>query len=209
MNQKKTTKLLLILVLAVLLIPNLQAKRKKIKPFDTTIAGYKVAILPRPENISMSNTKVRSFEVKEYSFDDNQIYIIEDEFVLNKKSYGFLKKGDEIELLNGEVFINKVLTAGIELDKSERVMLSGDHPFAEAVLGVYSVTVAPGSNLIMEDSDVADGITTYTYLVGNTTVKIFDNILEVNGKNYGELPEGAKIVVEEGVVKINEMIMSK
>jgi len=207
MTQKNLTKLFLTLIIGVMLLPNLQAKRKKVKAFETTIAGYDISILPRPENISMSNTMVRSFEVKEYSFDDNLIYIVENEFILNKMSYGFLNKANKIEIRETEVYINGKLTSGTVLEKSERVMLSGDHSFAETILGKYSVKVAPGSNLIMEDSDFIDGLIIYNYRVGNTNLRISGNVLEVNGDSYGELPEAAKIVVEEGVVSVNDVMI--
>lgn len=73
---------------------------------------------------------------------------------------------------------------------------------SEKDLGSHHVTIKPGSALTTSSSTSSGGVSTYQFSSGDTTVKISNEELFVNGTSYGKLNAGDAVLVDNGKVSV-------
>lgn len=71
---------------------------------------------------------------------------------------------------------------------------------SEKDLGSHHVTIKPGSSFTASTSASSGGNSTYQFTSGDTTVKIRNEELSVNGAGYGKLNAGDSVLVDNGKV---------
>ncbi len=184
------------------------------KGYSYSIGEYRVFVKPMARNYSGSGKQKWesidsdgnpiSKDLYRMTFDDNRLYLLENELILNSYSYGEINQKDKIEIINKVVYINNTKAEGRLLSKEFRVSLSSEQYFSSAKLGSHTVFVAPGLGMTTTDIEKLMGIYIYTYIVGETHVSISNDSLSVNGKGYGNLKENSIIIIEEGEVFVND-----
>jgi len=138
------------------------------------------------------------------TFDDNLLYLLDNELIVNNYSYGSVSKDDKVEIIEKDVYINNKIAKGRLLSKEFRVSLSSPHYFSSARVGSHSIFVAPGSSTTFSDTEEFMGVYIYNYQIGDINVSISQDTLTVNDKSYGFLKENSIVIIEEGVVYIND-----
>jgi hypothetical protein len=189
------------------------AKNPKTQVFKYPIGDFNISIQPRPQYYTESGKREwKSFDssgkpickdLYRMTYDDNLIYLLDNELLVNNYSYGEINKDDEVEIIDKDVYINNKVAKGELLSKEFRVSLSSPEYFSSTKLGGHSIFVAPGSSIASETEEF-NGFYTYRYEVGNMNVSICRDTLTVNGRCLGLLSENSTIIIEEGNVYVND-----
>ena len=117
---------------------------------------------------------------------------------MNEVKYGKMKAGDPVLVDNGTVYVANKLRQGIPMSEDEIMEYALVKESTEK-LGGYEVTVRPGARF--HSSTHLFG--RHSWNVGKTKVSIKKNKLFVNGRSYGSLKEGDKILIEHGKVFVS------
>ncbi len=205
---------LLVAILIINLFPNNLLANNKKKGYIYHIGGHQVYIQPIVKYYTGSGQREWksidtdgnpiSKNLYVMTFNNDRLYLLDNELIMNGYSYGYIDKDDKIKIIDRVVHINNKETEGRLLSKEFRVSLSFDKYFSSAKLGTHTVFVAPGLNITTTDIENIMGINVYNYIVGETHVSISNDTLTVNDKGYGLIKESSIIVVEEGEVFIND-----
>lgn len=163
----------------------------------TTMGTHAVTIKPGSSVVSSSNVTSNGKVTYEYTCGATNVRITDDKLIVNNRSYGELAPNAAIAIDSGVVSVDGQVVPGRALSQRERRQSSNYE--TTATLDGHRVTVRPGA--MMQSTTSMMGRNTLT--VGENTVVIENNRLTVNDVDYGTLNAADKILIDDGVVKVN------
>lgn len=164
----------------------------------TTMGSHSVTIKPGSSVVSSSEVTNGNSKTYEYTCGATNVRITDDKLIVNNKSYGALAPNAAIAIDSGVVSIDGQVVHGRALSQRERRQSSNYE--TTATLDGHRVTVRPGA--MMQSTTSMMGKNTLT--VGENTVVIENNRLTVNDVDYGMLSPSDIILIDNGVVKVND-----
>ena len=158
-------------------------------------------VVVKPGATFTSSSSATGGKQSRYTFKcgDVTVAIVDEQLIVNGKTYGVLKENDSILIDNGVVHVEGKKVEGKALSAEEQVELGLVEKETTEELAGYSVTVRPGSRSTIK----VDFLGKKTLTVGDVKVAIKDDKLFVNDKTYGTLKAGDTILVEYGNVFVS------
>lgn len=171
----------------------------KNKKSETDMGTHHVVV--KPGATFTSSSSMTGGDQSRYTFKcgDVAVAILDEQLIVNGKTYGVLKENDSILIDNGVVHVEGKKVEGKALSAEEQVELGLVEKETTEELAGYSVTVRPGSRSTIKVNFLGKK----TLTVGDVKVAIKDDKLFVNGKPYGTLKAGDTILVEYGNVFVS------
>ncbi len=167
------------------------------------LGDIKIAIDPFPKNVSKSTKEISGQDLHILCFDENTLYVWQNEMVFNKLSYGKLNDTDKISITDGTVFVNNKPKSGAPVSEAMQMFLDQSEDFAIQKMGSHFVAVHTISAISMYTMTNENNLERHDFITGDKTIVIENDTLYVNSICYGKIPEFSGIVLNDDGIFIN------
>ncbi len=173
--------------------------------FTFPLGVLKVSIAPLPKNVSKATKEISGQDMHILSFDNNTIYVWQNEIIFNKLSYGKFKDTDKISIIEGKFWVNNAPVIGGQVSDAMQMFLDQSEDYSIQKMGNHYVAVytVSGINIYTKTSEC--NIERHEYIAGDKTIVIENDTLYVNISCYGKVPESSGVVINEDGVKFEPL----